>query len=91
MRHVASRRCCPQMSMFAAWEAGSLLLDRLADGVFLDAPRILSTGQQRQLALDLLQASRMRSTKTEFISCPSCGRTLFDIQVICMRQTPLKC
>lgn len=69
------------MTMFAAWEAGSLLLDRLANGVLIDAPRILSSGQQRKLALDLLQGCRMRSTKTEFISCPSCGRTLFDIQV----------
>lgn len=73
--------CAPQMSMFAAWEAGSLLLDRLADGLLIDAPQILTTSQQRKLALDLLQGCRMRSTRTEFISCPSCGRTLFDIQV----------
>ncbi|KAL8431744.1 hypothetical protein ACSSS7_005070 [Eimeria intestinalis] len=70
------------MSMFAAWEGGSLLLDRLADGVLIDAPQILSVSQERQLALDLLQGCRMRSTKTEFISCPSCGRTLFDIQKV---------
>ncbi|KAL8453559.1 hypothetical protein Emag_001778 [Eimeria magna] len=70
------------MSMFAAWEGGSLLLDRLADGVLIDAPRMLSVSQERQLALDLLQGCRMRSTKTEFISCPSCGRTLFDIQKV---------
>ncbi|KAL8426645.1 hypothetical protein Efla_005902 [Eimeria flavescens] len=70
------------MTMFAAWEGGSLLLDRLADGVLIDAPWILSASQERQLALDLLQGCRMRSTKTEYISCPSCGRTLFDIQKV---------
>ena len=53
---------------------GSLLVDGLAQGV------IWQTDAARVKSFTLLQAARMRSTKTEFISCPSCGRTLFDIQ-----------
>ena len=53
---------------------GSLLVDGLAQGI------IWETEDARVKSFTLLQAARMRSTKTEFISCPSCGRTLFDIQ-----------
>jgi (E)-4-hydroxy-3-methylbut-2-enyl-diphosphate synthase len=45
-----------------------------APSLALDAVRTLSFG--------MLQGSRMRSTKTEFVSCPSCGRTLFDLQEV---------
>ncbi|OEH74200.1 4-hydroxy-3-methylbut-2-en-1-yl diphosphate [Cyclospora cayetanensis] len=79
-----------KMTMFAAWEVGSIFLDRLADGLLIDAKHVLSTPQQRQLAFDLLQGCRMRSTKTEFISCPSCGRTLFDIQLSSSELTLLR-
>ena len=53
---------------------GSLLIDGLAQGV------IWETDYARIKSFSLLQAARMRASKTEFISCPSCGRTLFDIQ-----------
>jgi len=62
-------------------EAGALLVDGLGDGVLLEAPS-LGLEAQRSISFGLLQGSRMRNTKTEFVSCPSCGRTLFDLQEV---------
>jgi len=62
---------------------GSLLTDGLGDGVCLDVgscPTRYTVDQLRELSFGLLQGCRMRNTKTEFVSCPSCGRTLFDLQ-----------
>merc|ERR1711972_685456 len=49
------------------------------EGMLWDAD-IMSPEELLEGSFNLLQASRMRITKTEFISCPSCGRTLFDLQ-----------
>jgi (E)-4-hydroxy-3-methylbut-2-enyl-diphosphate synthase len=57
-----------------------LLIDGLGDGVFLAADGCGSLEQVNQTAFGILQASRTRISKTEYISCPSCGRTLFDLQ-----------
>ncbi|KAF4694426.1 hypothetical protein FOZ62_003694, partial [Perkinsus olseni] len=65
--------------ILGASEFGSLFVDGLGDGVFWD-DRGLTTEEARDLSLNLMQGSRMRLSKTEFISCPSCGRTLFDLQ-----------
>ncbi len=61
-------------------ELGSLFCDGLGEGVLVDSPSSLK--DNRELGLNLLQACRLRSSKTEFISCPSCGRTLFDLQSV---------
>lgn len=61
-------------------ECGALLCDALGEGVFIESGDRLS--ERRKLSFNLLQACRMRSSKTEFISCPSCGRTLFDLQTV---------
>lgn len=61
-------------------EIGSLFCDGLIDGVLLDTT--YSIRENRKLSLNLLQACRLRSSKTEYISCPSCGRTLFDLQSV---------
>lgn len=61
-------------------EYGSLLCDGIGLGLFIETPRKLK--DNRMLALNCLQAARLRSSKTEFISCPSCGRTLFDLQTV---------
>jgi (E)-4-hydroxy-3-methylbut-2-enyl-diphosphate synthase len=68
-----------------AVEAGALLLDGFCDGVcfghhygnknIAPQPRVLNS-----IAFGILQATRTRISKTEYISCPSCGRTLFDLQ-----------
>ncbi len=60
-------------SIEAGAEMGALLVDGLGEGVCMES-------DQEELGFQLLQAARMRRTKTEFISCPSCGRTLFDLQ-----------
>lgn len=56
---------------------GSLLVDGLGDAVRVEG---LDPVAAISLAYDALQAVRLRSTKTDFISCPSCGRTLFDLE-----------
>nr|BAG14389.1 4-hydroxy-3-methylbut-2-en-1-yl diphosphate synthase [Perkinsus marinus ATCC 50439] len=65
--------------ILGASEFGSLFVDGLGDGIFWD-DRGLTTEETRDVGLNLMQGSRMRLSKTEFISCPSCGRTLFDLQ-----------
>jgi (E)-4-hydroxy-3-methylbut-2-enyl-diphosphate synthase len=57
---------------------GSLLCDGIGDSVGLHAP--LPDEARSRLLFGILQASGVRITRTEFVSCPSCGRTLFDLQ-----------
>ncbi len=64
----------------AGADFGTLLLNRLIDGVMLEAPNLPRKSDAIAFAFGILQAARQRTTKTEFISCPSCGRTLFDLQ-----------
>lgn len=64
-------------------ECGALLCDGMGDGVWLEGP--YDCGILRALGFGILQAARMRMTKTDFISCPSCGRTLFDLQDVTKR------
>jgi len=59
---------------------GSLLIDGLGDGICLEADEIIDQETAYELSLGILQASRARFSKTEFIACPSCGRTLFNIE-----------
>lgn len=63
----------------ASADFGAMLLNGMHDGIDLRAPR-LNTEQHRSLSLAILQAARLRFTHTEYISCPGCGRTLFDLQ-----------
>eukprot|EP00892_Ulva_mutabilis_P008353 jgi/Ulvmu1/5890/UM026_0011.1 len=62
-------------------EVGGLLCDGLGDGVLLDVPSE-DVEYLRTTSFGLLQGSRMRNVKTEYVSCPSCGRTLFDLQEV---------
>lgn len=63
----------------ASTDAGSLLIDGLGDGIMLSNPMIKPL-RINEIAFGILQAARARISKTEYISCPSCGRTLFDLQ-----------
>ena len=65
--------------MRAAADLGSLFLDGLADGIWLDAPGHTEE-ELRRVELMILQAARVRFSHTEYIACPSCGRTLYDIE-----------
>lgn len=67
----------------SAAEYGALLCDGLGDGIWIDAPFDIEF--LRNLSFNILQSARMRTFKTDFISCPSCGRTLFDLQDVSKR------
>lgn len=61
-------------------EIGALLLDGLGDGLWIKQQNCTSPQVTNSTAFGILQATRTRISKTEYISCPSCGRTLFDLQ-----------
>lgn len=67
----------------AGAEYGALFCDGLGDGIWIDAPYEMEF--LRGLSFNILQAARMRTSKTDFISCPSCGRTLFNLQDVSRR------
>ena len=69
----------------AGADFGALLLNGLVDGIVLDAPNLPRKADAVAYAFGILQASRRRTTKTEYISCPSCGRTLYDLQTVVHR------
>ena len=78
-----------QTQLDAATDAGGLLIDGLGDGIVLGTDHLAPRSQEawidtlsslNQLSFGILQAARTRMSKTEYISCPSCGRTLFDLQ-----------
>jgi (E)-4-hydroxy-3-methylbut-2-enyl-diphosphate synthase len=65
--------------LYSATDTGSLLIDGFGDGLWLSSE--LSALQViNKTSFNILQATRTRISKTEYISCPSCGRTLFDLQ-----------
>jgi (E)-4-hydroxy-3-methylbut-2-enyl-diphosphate synthase len=74
-----------RLLLYASTDVGGLLIDGLGDGVMLQW-RASVENRETYLSLlnrtsfGILQAARTRMTKTEYISCPSCGRTLFDLQ-----------
>lgn len=68
-----------ELVVAASIELGSLLLAGFADGVWLEADGI-ERERLNSISLAILQATRLRISKTEFISCPGCGRTLYDLQ-----------
>jgi len=68
------------LQLYSATDIGGLLVDGLGDGVFIAAENCGSLEDVNKTAFGILQATRARISKTEYISCPSCGRTLFDLQ-----------
>ena len=89
VRRVYAMSNPAQTQLDAATDVGGLLIDGLGDGISL-CTDLLPVQEQaawlhdidgfNQLAFGILQAARTRMSKTEYISCPSCGRTLFDLQ-----------
>lgn len=78
-----------QVQLYAATDVGGLLIDGLGDGILLSTELLPAQEKQdelqtidtlNKLSFGILQAARTRMSKTEYISCPSCGRTLFDLQ-----------
>jgi len=68
-----------QLQISASIDIGSLLIDGLGDGICISSNNC-SNKMLNSISFGILQASRTRISKTEYISCPSCGRTLFDLQ-----------
>jgi (E)-4-hydroxy-3-methylbut-2-enyl-diphosphate synthase len=68
-----------RFQLYSGTDFGALLLDGLIEGVMISAKNIPAK-KVHETAFGILQATRTRISKTEYISCPSCGRTLFDLQ-----------
>jgi (E)-4-hydroxy-3-methylbut-2-enyl-diphosphate synthase len=69
-----------ELQLYAGTDFGALLVDGLSDGIWIDAAASCPDKLINETAFNILQATRTRISKTEYISCPSCGRTLFDLQ-----------
>lgn len=67
------------LTLQASMDFGYLLLSGIADGICIESA-VFGREFLDRLALNILQATRHRISKTEFISCPGCGRTLYDLQ-----------
>lgn len=69
--------------LYSSTDAGALLIDGLGDGVWLSgidkSGILMDPGFVNRTSFGILQATRTRISKTEYIACPSCGRTLFDL------------
>ncbi len=77
-RHAASAKGDFQIE--AAADMGALMIDGLCDGLWLMNDGSLPVADVEATAFGILQAARLRMTKTEYVSCPGCGRTLYDLR-----------
>ena len=77
-RHSQEQKADFQLE--AAADMGALMFDGLTDGIWLMNDGDLSVKDIAETSFGILQAARLRTTKTEYISCPGCGRTLYDIR-----------
>lgn len=73
------------LTLYSATDIGGLLVDGFGDGLMLspknnEVVTTRTTSLLNGIGFGILQAARTRMSKTEYISCPSCGRTLFDLQ-----------
>lgn len=68
-----------KLQLYAGTDLGALLIDGLGSGIWIDSAAT-PIDKLASLSFGVLQATRSRISKTEYISCPSCGRTLFDLQ-----------
>lgn len=69
-----------KFQLHAATDTGALFLDGFGDGLWINQNNCTSPKNVNATSFGILQATRTRISKTEYISCPSCGRTLFDLQ-----------
>lgn len=69
-----------EFQLEAAADMGALMIDGLCDGIWLMNDGDIATSTIEGTAFGILQAGRLRTSKTEYISCPGCGRTLYDLR-----------
>ncbi len=74
-----------QIQLYPSIDLGGLFIDGFGDGIMLKTEGHKNLRFINRISFGILQASRTRITKTEYISCPSCGRTLFDLQEVTSR------
>ena len=74
-----------QFQLSAAADMGALMIDGLTDGLWLMNNGNIPQDDVEQTAFGILQAGRLRMVKTEYISCPGCGRTLYDLRTTIAR------
>ncbi len=77
-RHAAAEKSDFQLE--AAADMGALMIDGLTDGIWLMNDGDIPAETVDETAFGILQAARLRTSKTEYISCPGCGRTLYDLR-----------
>jgi (E)-4-hydroxy-3-methylbut-2-enyl-diphosphate synthase len=75
----------PVLQVKAAADCGVLLIDGWGDGIFIENEGKITAEEITSLSFGILQAARVRTTRTEYISCPGCGRTLFNLQTVIAR------
>jgi (E)-4-hydroxy-3-methylbut-2-enyl-diphosphate synthase len=85
MRNTYTDSSDEWLQVKAGADLGAVMLNRRADGIWLEAPNCHSRADVVRYAFAILQAARQRISKTEFISCPGCGRTMFDLQTTVRR------
>lgn len=69
-----------EFQLEAAADMGALMIDGLCDGIWLMNDGDIAPSTIESTAFGILQAGRLRTSKTEYISCPGCGRTLYDLR-----------
>lgn len=69
-----------EFQLEAAADMGALMIDGLCDGIWLMNDGDIAPSTIEGTAFGILQAGRLRTSKTEYISCPGCGRTLYDLR-----------
>lgn len=80
IKRTYSNLSADDLMLYSATDLGALFTDGLGDGIWIDAPAEIPLPLINSTSFGILQATRTRISKTEYISCPSCGRTLFDLQ-----------
>ncbi|MCI5876034.1 MAG: 4-hydroxy-3-methylbut-2-en-1-yl diphosphate synthase [Prevotella sp.] len=75
----------PDLQLDAAADMGALMMDGLTDGLWIMDDGALTAADMADTAFAILQAARLRVSKTEYISCPGCGRTLYDLRTTIAR------
>ena len=71
--------CAEDLQVKSGADLGALMIDHYGEGIWLENSGSVAAGNCTDYAFGILQAARLRTSKTEYISCPSCGRTLFNL------------
>lgn len=80
LKHTTKTDDTESFQLWQSTKMGALLVDGFGDGIWLSNQSRIAPTMINSTAFGILQATRTRISKTEYISCPSCGRTLFDLQ-----------